>query len=679
MIIGHAHTESDPMPSPAPQVPGGPRRFPRPARLYGLPLGLLAATALTLAPSPATGASAAAAPAAENPVPAVVSTPFAAGDDGYHCARIPALVTTGSGALLAFAEGRVRGSEGCSDVGDNDIVMKKSTDGGATWGPLKVLVGAGTDRLAHGNPAPVVDAVTGRISLLYSSSDWNRDQGNPSRAGFARTVWAAQSSDDGTTWSRPAEQPQLKPAGWNWVSTGPGHGIQLARGSHRGRLVVPGDHTAASDTTAGIQLYYSDDGGLTWELGARSEAPKTGPYPAEPTVAETAGTADGSLYVSARNSENVRCATDDHRLAATSPDGGAGFAPAGFAPVTDLDTSPTYGSLLRLHSTDLDGRPDRLLYSGPSRLGPNPLEDRRELAIRSSTDEGRTWQTAGTLITPGRSGYSDLTLLADRSSIGVVYETATTIPHGSVVFTSFTEARMDAARTELRRPRTPDTSAHHNDAVVHGGARLGLRADGKAMEFDGKDDYLRLVGCTEALRVRQQDFTVTAWFRHAATGGGLPIVWAYGMSDAGRPNPKVRQFWLKAEPGQKRLRAAIQTDTSYAEVKTDSAYNDGAWHHVVFKREAGRLLLSVDGGTEFSAPAPAGDITPPGQFNIHVGARPDFPNQATGVKELFNGGLDDVRLFGRALTRAESAKVRAGATDVATDQERLRLAFETTG
>ncbi|MFB9583785.1 sialidase family protein [Streptomyces goshikiensis] len=159
------------MPSPAPQVPGGQRRFPRPARLYGLPLGLLAATALTLAPSPATGAPAAAAPAAENPVPAVVSTPFAAGDDGYHCTRIPALVTTGSGALLAFAEGRVRGSEGCSDVGDNDIVMKKSTDGGATWGPLKVLAGAGTDKLAHGNPAPVVDAFTGRISLLYSSSD----------------------------------------------------------------------------------------------------------------------------------------------------------------------------------------------------------------------------------------------------------------------------------------------------------------------------------------------------------------------------------------------------------------------------------------------------------------------------------------------------------------------------
>lgn len=49
------------------------------------------------------------------------------------------------------------------------------------------------------------------------------------------------------------------------------------------------------------------------------------------------------------------------------------------------------------------------------------------------------------------------------------------------------------------------------------------------------------------------------------------------------------------------------------------------------------------------------------------------------MKELFNGGLDDIRLFGRALTRAESAKVRTGATDVATDQERLRLAFETTG
>ncbi|MFJ7061032.1 hypothetical protein ACIQVA_25470 [Streptomyces microflavus] len=110
-----------------------------------------AATALTTPASPAAAA-----------VPAAVTTPFEAGTEGYRCFRIPALVTTPSGALPAFAEGRVAT---CGDIGHNDIVMRKSTDGGRSWGPLKVVAGA-ADEDAHGNPAPVVDTATGRVSLL---------------------------------------------------------------------------------------------------------------------------------------------------------------------------------------------------------------------------------------------------------------------------------------------------------------------------------------------------------------------------------------------------------------------------------------------------------------------------------------------------------------------------------
>ncbi|MFF8606967.1 exo-alpha-sialidase [Streptomyces sp. NPDC015346] len=606
-------------------------------------------------------------------VPAQVSMPFKAGED-YHCTRIPALVTTRSGALLAFAEGRVREERaGCHDVGDNDLVLKRSTDGGRTWSPLERVVGEG-DQLAHGNPAPVVDAVTGRITLLYSSSDWNRDASAPSRGGFPRTVHAKHSMDGGVTWSPGVALPQLKPTGWGWVSTGPGHGIQLSRGKHEGRLIVPGDHTAKSDTVAGGQLYYSDDGGLSWELGATSEADQTGAFPVEPAVAETAG---GGVYVNARSSRPVPCTTQEHRLAATSADGGATFT-APFAPVPKLDTTPVSGSLLRLHARDLDGKPDRLLFSGPARLGPNPLEDRRELAIRSSTDEGKSWQTAGTLVSSARTGYSDLTLLPD-GSVGVLYETGGNIPHGSVVFTSFSETAMDAARTELRRPRTTDTSApppgeYGNHAVVHGGARLGTRGSGKAMDFDGRDDYLRLLGCSDSLRVRAGDFTVTAWFRHSATTGVRPLVWAYGAPGT---DPTIRHFSLRAEPERGVLRATIGTDTESGEVTVPSSYNDDKWHHVVFKRTGDRLVLAVDGGTESTAPAPRGDITPAGQFNVHIGARPDFPDQPVGVTRLFHGGLDDLRVFGRALSAAEAGRVKNGALDVAVDQERVRLGFTT--
>ncbi|MER7763443.1 sialidase family protein [Streptomyces sp. NPDC097619] len=219
-------------------------------------LAALLAAAVTLTPSTRATAAPAAAPPA---VQGVESIPFKAQSD-YYCTRIPALVTTREGVLLAFAEGRNRPARNCADVGENDLILKRSTDGGATWSALTVVVGAG-DQLAHGNPAPVVDAVTGRISLLYASSDWNRDSANPSRAGLPRTIHVTHSLDGGLTWSAGRPLPQRKAPGWGWVSTGPGHGIQLSRGPQHGRLVVPGDHTSDNDSKGGAHLNYSDDGG----------------------------------------------------------------------------------------------------------------------------------------------------------------------------------------------------------------------------------------------------------------------------------------------------------------------------------------------------------------------------------------------------------------------------------
>ncbi|MDV5143660.1 sialidase family protein [Streptomyces sp. SBC-4] len=576
----------------------GARRFALPARLCALSVAVLAAVVLAVTPTPRAAASTTTTTGTAS-VPTQVLTTLFKARENYFCTRIPAVVTTGK-VVLAFAEGRTRvGTTGCHDVGDNDIVLRRSLDGGKSWEKdFRVVVGA-DDVLAHGNPAPVVDAATGRITLLYSSSDWNRDEADPKREGFPRTVHAVHSTDGGATWSPSVALPQLKPAGWSWVSTGPGHGIQLDRGPHQGRLIVPGDYTASGGTTAGAQLYYSDDGGLNWSLGATTTpVSDKGAFPAELTVAQTT---DGAVYVNARNSKPTRCATNEHRLETTSADGGASFA-APFTPVANLDTSPTFGSLLRLHAQDRDGKADQLLYSGPSRLGPSALEDRRELAVRSSFDEGRTWKTVGTLVSAARTGYSDLTLLPDRS-IGILYETADKIPHGNIVFAAFTETDMNGAATELRRPRTADTRTRPagtpgNHAVIHGGAVLGTRGSGKAMEFDGTDDYLRLV-CSPSLRVEDQNFTVTAWFRHSATTGTLPIVWAYGMQG--------RHFSVRAEPGAGNvLRATIGTDARTTEVTLPSSYNDGAWHHVVFTRDGGGLSLAVDGG----APAIAGMKTP---------------------------------------------------------------------
>jgi len=61
---------------------------------------------------------------------------FTSGADGYHTFRIPALLVTAKGTLLAFCEGRKNDR---NDHGDLDLVLKRSTDGGATWSPLELI------------------------------------------------------------------------------------------------------------------------------------------------------------------------------------------------------------------------------------------------------------------------------------------------------------------------------------------------------------------------------------------------------------------------------------------------------------------------------------------------------------------------------------------------------------
>lgn len=149
--------------------------------------------------------------------------------EGYHTYRIPGIVLSSKNALLAFCEGRKVGS---SDAGDIDLVLRRSTDGGKTWGPLQLVYEeGGTAEITIGNPCPVVDRSTGTIWLPFCRNN--------------ERVFITKSTDDGLTWDKPAEiSDHVTKPDWRWYATGPGHGIQLTSG----RLVVPAT-TRAKDIT----------------------------------------------------------------------------------------------------------------------------------------------------------------------------------------------------------------------------------------------------------------------------------------------------------------------------------------------------------------------------------------------------------------------------------------------
>ncbi|MGP3947209.1 sialidase family protein [Streptomyces sp. 7N604] len=348
------------------------------------------------------------------------SVPFRAGAEGYASFRIPAVVRAADGALLAFCEGRV-GSE--EDFGDIDIVLKRSTDGGRTWGQLQIAAENGDD--TAGNPAPVV-LDTGRVVLVhvrnaaYATEQEIRLGRVPAADG--RRVWLQHSDDHGRTWSTAREITEsVKHPDWRWYATTPGHAIQLRHGPHAGRIVVPANHSAppsGDDTGAegkydGGHSLLSDDGGETWRIGY-TDSRSNGYINANETTA--AELPDGRVYFNCRNDSPA----PGTRADAHSGDGGETLERP-FRPQAGLTGPVVEGSVLPL------GDPDVLVFSGPADPGFRAL-----MTVRASRDHGVTWQpvhTVGGL----PAAYSDLVRI-DDGTVGLLYETGDFSAYTTITF-----------------------------------------------------------------------------------------------------------------------------------------------------------------------------------------------------------------------------------------------------
>ncbi|WP_413759636.1 exo-alpha-sialidase [Streptomyces sp. MMBL 11-3] len=570
-------------------------------------------------------------------------------DPGYACFRIPAVVRTVEGTLLAFAEGRVND---CSDAGDIDLVLKRSTDGGRTWGPLQVInEGAGD---THGNPAPVVDRRTGRIVLAETWNTGRTDGGNCA-VPCDRTPHLQHSDDDGRTWSEPRDlSDEILPAHWNsWYATGPVHGIQLTRGKHAGRLVF-GVNTETWDGTRvsanHAALVVSDDGGDHWRIGATDSYPiaADGTFRQKPSEVTVTERADGTVLVSGREQDGTDLG---HRSQAFSTDGGDSFA-APFRALPDLYTPQVQGSTLRLGN--------RLLLACPA----DP-DRRRTMMIRSSYDGGRTWESVdrGTVVTTDWSGYSDLVDIGGGAA-GLLYEGGAVDARDEIRFARFTEDSLTPRRGP--DPTTADLALGAPGAKVLGGARETAGVHGGALAFDGADDAVRLP-YRSGLPLGSGDFTASLWFRYTATAGEQPLLW---MGGVGTTQPQV---WLRGEPANGRLQGLITAREGggaprSASVRTAGAYNDGQWHHLALRRGAGQLTLFVDGAVAGTAADVPGSVSRNSPFGVHVGQKLDSRAHLTGA-------IDDVRVHDRALDDDEVAALR-GAAGAATPDTVLWLPMD---
>lgn len=365
----------------------------RPVKKTGRGAGLLTLSLLVLLP----------APAAEAAAPATcTSTPFRSNAAYRVVYRIPAMVTTKAGTVLAFAERRrITGS--ASDLTDTEVVLARSTDRGCHWSAPKVIADHGPDTV--GNPSPVVDTTTGVVMLFTVD-----------RAPKSTTdeLHLQRSTDDGKTFTAYSKAGNAvsgiprSPGGL----TGPGHAIQLQspNSPHRGRIIVPLSYRKGD--SHGAYAIVSDDHGAHWKVGYDNMG-RDGRI--EGTVAELS---DGRLWIS-YHARGAQPTVGTGRISTFSNDGGSTIA-APFSR-TALPVVSIQGSAL-----GLTGRyAGSMLFSSPAR--PDKAV-RHRMAVFSSRGSwaGKSWSSPYDVQLNNRPGsYSDLAQVTSET-VGVLFETGQT-------------------------------------------------------------------------------------------------------------------------------------------------------------------------------------------------------------------------------------------------------------
>jgi sialidase-1 len=298
------------------------------------------------------------------------------------------LSVTKKGTILSFSEARIHDG---TDHGAHHIVMKRSTDKGASFSASQILVKSENGQ-CWANPTALVENKTGAIFLFYALNEHNAQS----------RVFYKKSKNEGRSWSAPMEVTSLFTGNkheWTFHLPGPGHGIQLKDG----RLIVPIWHRKpisfpAKQRNYDVNFIYSDDRGKSWKLGGETPV-------GELNESQLVEKENGDLLFLGRTITGNKGA---YQAKLMSKDRGITWSDS-------LEyAAQLTGRVCDIGMTGFSWKPNIMLVSQPS--GASVRED---LVIRMSTDGGRSWDKSK-LILAGRATYSDLAVLPDQTVVCLV-------------------------------------------------------------------------------------------------------------------------------------------------------------------------------------------------------------------------------------------------------------------
>src|SRR6185437_189835 len=239
-----------------------------------------------------------------------------AGIGGYATYRVPGIVVTKRGTILAYCGARKDLSKG--DWSPADVLLRRSTDGGRTWGPSRMIAGNGKD--LTDNVVAMVDRQTGAVHILYQKN-------------YLR-VFEIDSKDDGKTFTPERDITAVfdgfkSDYEWNVVTPGTGHGIQLKNGRLIASIWMANGQEHPDGTRghgpAAMATIYSDDHGRTWHRGAIIA--RDSPQIKSPNETVATQLPNGKVMV------NIRSGGTEHlRAVSVSDDGISGWSAIRFDP-----------------------------------------------------------------------------------------------------------------------------------------------------------------------------------------------------------------------------------------------------------------------------------------------------------------------------------------------------------